>query len=239
MRERDSAGHEDALPRAGPCVAGVYPALALPGNGPSRRVIEVRGDVPASRGDAVRRTLAKAVDDLELDGIALHVRRSLPGDLVGAAGPDGIYVRRDHLEGDGLDAAATLLEEAAHYKMYCLGATQRGRDTFPGALVHEFFGAWYSWSELLSAVPNLGQRYDFHAVPAGRATPDYGYLLGRVLGAAAAGIEPAQERVEAWLGEALTEPGIKELARRLLALAAQARTAVQLAHELLPLFRRA
>jgi hypothetical protein len=202
-------------------------------------MIEVCGDVPASRGDAVRRTLAKALDDLELDGIALHVRRSLPGDLVGAAGPDGIYVRRDHLEGDGVDVAATLLEEAAHYKMYCLGATQSGRDTFPAALVHEFFGAWYSWSELLTAVPDLNQRYHVDAVPPGRATPDYGYLLGRILGAASAGIEPAQKRVAAWLEDTLTEPGIKALARRLLALAAHARTAVQPAHELLPLFRGA
>jgi hypothetical protein len=201
-------------------------------------VIEIRGDVPAPRGDAVRRTLAKAVDELELDGIALHVSRALPGDPVGAAGSEGIYVRRDHLEGDGIDAAGTLLEEAAHYKMHCLGATQSGLSTFPGALVHEFFGAWYSWSALLSAVPDLSGRYNFEVVPPGTASPDYGYLLGRILGAAAAGIEPARRRVAVWLDESLTEPGIKELARRLLALAAHARTAVQLAHDLLPLFPR-
>jgi hypothetical protein len=80
--------------------------------------------------------------------------------------------------------------------------------------------------------------YDFEVVRPGTASPDYGYLLGRILGAAAAGIEPARRRVAVWLEESLTEPGIKELARRLLALAAHARTAVQLAHDLLPLFPR-
>lgn len=177
-----------------------------------------------------------AMEDLDLERVILFVEDGLENDLLAGAGPDGIYIRRDLVTGEGVFAAATLLEEMAHYKMHQLGATHSGLTSFPAALIHEFFGAWYSWTRLLPVLPDDDDRFYDGPIPLARATADVGYTLGNFLGAAAAGVQTARRRVDTWFEQAVAEPGVKELAARLGRMAADARTPSELACGLARLF---
>jgi hypothetical protein len=74
--------------------------------------------------------------------------------------------------------------------------------------------------------------FDFGPIPNGLATPELGYVLGSTLGAAVAGAEPCQRRIERWQQLAVTDPAVTRLVARLQRAAAGQPTAPQLAAEL-------
>jgi len=74
--------------------------------------------------------------------------------------------------------------------------------------------------------------FEFGPIPIGLATPELGYVLGSTLGAAVAGAEPCQRRIERWQQQAVTDRGVTRLVARLQQAAAGQPAAPELAAEL-------
>jgi hypothetical protein len=180
-------------------------------------VITIRGDVDPRIRANVERCLGVAASALQIDNLSLRVtdsRAELPDRLIAGATKDEILVRPSVLADDGVSAAATLLEEAAHVKLAQLGVID-GLNSFVGALVQEFFATWFAWHELLKVDATLSERFEDGPMQTGRPTPEVGYALGAFLGAAHAGVPRAVQRVEAWFGGTV-DPETREWASRLM-----------------------
>jgi hypothetical protein len=98
--------------------------------------------------------------------------------------------------------------------------------------VQEFFATWFACSQLQPFVVDPEDGFDFGPIPIGLATPELGYVLGSTLGAAVVGSEPCQRRIERWRQQAVTDPGVTRLVRRLQHSAAGEPSAPALAAEL-------
>ena len=201
--------------------------------------VEIVGRVPEERRPALERTLAVAMRELALEDLTVHVvddDRVLPADVAAGAGLEGIWIRSWVLRGNAVAAAASVLEEAAHFKLLTLGGRTDGRTTFAGALIQEFFATWFACSQVQPFVDDQEDGFDFGPIPIGLATPELGYVLGSTLGAAVAGADPCQRRIERWQEQAVTDLGVTRLVARLRRAAAGQPTASQLAAELVRMY---
>lgn len=179
--------------------------------------------------------LRMAMRELSLESLRVRIvtdNDELPKGLLAGAGADGIWLRHETLLDDGVVAASVALEEVAHYKVLTLGGRRDGLSTFGGALVGEFFATWFVWTQLRRVVEDAHERFVDGPIPPIAPSPELGYALGPVLGAAAAGVPAAQRRIERWRTVGTVDPSVLALATRLLRLTDDESSAPALAAKL-------
>jgi hypothetical protein len=194
-------------------------------------LVRIDGQIDDDTRGGIERCLGVALNSLAIDRVTVHITESnkrLPRGLVAGAASDGIWLRKSVLKEDRVLLASILLEEAAHLKLIELGAID-GLSSFTGALVNEFFATWYAFYELMQVQPSITERFDDAPLPPGRATPKAGYVLGALLGAAAAGVPAAQSRLDTWLHHSNGDPAIRSAVLRLQKLAASADSPLDMA----------
>lgn len=102
-----------------------------------------------------------AMRELSLESLRVRIvtdSDELPGGLLAGARIEGIWLRHETLLDDGVVVASVVLVNVAHYKVLTLGGRTDGLTTFGGALVGEFFGAWFVWTQLRRVVEDTDER---------------------------------------------------------------------------------
>jgi hypothetical protein len=201
--------------------------------------VAIENVAPSELPASVERSLDHAAARLGLESVTLRVVEDehLPKEFVAGVNDAGvILMRRSFLESESQwGLISTLFEELAHAKLHSLGL-EEGLASFRGAFLHEFFANWFTFRELLAVDDRLGALFDDGPIPAGIDTPKFGYRLGAFVGAAAAGVEEAQLRVDQWLGGRVVDAATRRLVAHVFELGRTTPGARALAYETAALF---